>query len=83
MFDGWFVLVTVIVGIVSGIVASKLLKINNGPIQWIIIGAVGTVFGYLFSWVFVQTGVAELALTILSTFLGSCSFILLSRLMKK
>lgn len=83
MFNPGFIVITAVIGVLSGVVASKVLKIDNGPVQWLIIGAVGTVFGYLISWVLIQTKVAEFALTIVSTFLGACVFIWLSRLMKK
>lgn len=77
------IIIAAIIGVLSAIIASKLLKANNGPIQWLIIGTVGTVFGVLISWVLIQTGVAEFALTMVSTIMGSCIFILLDRFMRK
>ncbi len=77
------ILISALVGIISGFAASKALKVKNGPLEWLIIGAVGTVFGYFFSWFFIQSKLADFALMVLSTFIGSCAFILVSRLMKK
>ncbi len=77
------ILINLLIGTVIGYLASKLLKLENGPVEWLVIGLVGTVFGYLIAWALTKSGIAELALAVTSTFMGSCLFIVILKYMKK
>lgn len=75
--------ISCVVAFGTAMIAAHLLKTKAEFTDLLIIGATGTIFGYAISWLLTTSGIAEFALTAVSTFLGSCIFIYVLRFMKK